>query len=56
MLQREITDRERRKLDREQRKEKEIAHKAKRVTSSSEAMDTNEANRHMQNILSRVSQ
>ena len=56
VLQREITDRERRKLDRERRKEKEIAHKAKRVTSSSEAMDTDEANRHTQNILSRVSQ
>ena len=34
----------------------EIAHRAKRVTSSSEAMDMDEANRHTQNILSRVNQ
>ena len=56
VLQREVTERERRRLEREQKREKELASKAKRVTYSSEAIDTDEANRHMQSILSRVSQ
>ena len=56
VLQREVTDRERRRLVREQKREKERASKTRRVTSSSEAMDTDEASRHTQSILSRVTQ
>ena len=37
VLQREITDREQRRLDQERKREQEIASKTKRVTSSSEA-------------------
>ena len=46
VLQTEVTGRERRRLDREQKREKEIDSKTRRVTSSSEAMDTDEASRH----------
>ena len=54
VLQREVTERERRRLGRERKKEKEFASKKNRVTSSSDAMDTDEASRHTQNILDRV--
>ena len=56
VLQREVTERERRRLDREKKREKELAQKAQRVTSSSEAMDTDEAGRHTQSILSKIRQ
>ena len=51
LVQREISDRERRRLECERKREIEMASKTKRVTSSSEAMDTDEASRHTQNIL-----
>ena len=54
VLQREVTERERRRLDRERKREKELALKSQRVTSSSEAMDTDEAGRHTQSILNRI--
>ena len=54
VLQWEVTERERRRLDREKKREKELALKSQRDTSSSEAMDTDEAGRHTQSILNRV--
>ena len=54
VLQREITERERRRLEREKKREKELTLKLNRVTSSSDAMDTDEAGKHTQNILARV--
>ena len=54
VLQREITERERRRLGRENKREKELTSKLQRVTSSSDAMDTDEAGKHTQNILARV--
>ena len=54
ILQREITERERRRLERERKREKELTKKSSRVTSSSDAMDTDEASKHTQNILERV--
>ena len=54
VLQREVTKRERRRLDREKKKEKELTAKLNKVTSSSDAMDTDEAGKHTQNILARV--
>ena len=55
VLQREVTERERRRLDRERQREQEIASKTKRVTSCSEAMDIDEASRHKHNIMSLTS-
>ena len=54
VLQREVTERERRRLERERKREKELTSKSSKVTSSSEAMDTDEAGKHTQNILARV--
>ena len=54
VLQREVTERERRRLGREKKREKELTLKSSKVTSSSDAMDTNEAGKHSQNILARV--
>ena len=54
VLQREVTERERRRLERERKREKELTSKSSKVTSSSNAMDTDEAGKHMQNILARV--
>ena len=54
VLQREVTERERRKLEREKKREKELTSKSSKVTSSSEAMDTDETGKHTQNILARV--
>ena len=54
VLQREVTERERRRLERERKREKEVMTKSRKVTSSSEAMDTDEAGKHTQNILARV--
>ena len=54
VLQREVTERERRRLDRERKREKELAIKSQRVTSSSETMDTDEAGKHTQSILHRI--
>ena len=55
ILQREVTERERRRLERERKREKELTKKTSKVTSSSDAMDTDEAGKHTQNILARVS-
>ena len=54
VLQREVTERERRRLERERKREKELISKSSKVTSSSDAMDTDEAGKHTQNILARV--
>ena len=54
VLQREVTERERRRLERERKREKELTSKSSKVTSSSDAMDTDEADKHTQNILARV--
>ena len=54
VLQREVSERERRRLERERKREKELTSKSSRVTSSSDAMDTDEAGKHTQNILVRV--
>ena len=54
VLQREVTERERRRLGREKKREKELTLKSNKVTSSSDAMDTYEAGKHTQNILARV--
>ena len=54
ILQREVTERERRRLERERKREKELTSKSSKVTSSSDAMDTDEAGKHTQNILARV--
>ena len=54
VLQREVTDRERRRLERERKREKELTSKSSKVTSSSDAMDTDEASKHTQNILAKV--
>ena len=54
VLQREVTERERRRLERERKREKELTSKSSKVTSSSNAMDTDEAGKHTQNILARV--
>ena len=53
VLQREVTERERRRLERERKREKELISKSSKVTSSSDAMDTDEAGKHTQNILAR---
>ena len=54
VLQREVTERERRRLERERKREKELTLKTNKVTSSSDAMDTDEAGKHTQNTLARV--
>ena len=54
VLQREVTERERRRLERERKREKELTSKPSKVTSSCDAMDTDEAGKHTQNILARV--
>ena len=54
VLQREVTERERRRLEREKKREKELTSKSNKVTSSSDAMDTDEAGKHTQNILARI--
>ena len=54
VLQREVTERERRRLEREKKRDKELTLKLNRVTSSSDAIDTDEAGKHTQNILARV--
>ena len=54
VLQKEVTERERRRLEREKKREKELTLKLNKVTSSSDAMDTDEAGKHTQNILARV--
>ena len=54
VLQREVTERDRRRLERERKREKELTSKSSKVTSSSDAMDTDEAVKHTQNILARV--
>ena len=54
VLQREVTERERRRLEREKRREKELTLRLNKVTSSSDTMDTDEAGKHNQNILARV--
>ena len=54
VLHREVTERERRRLERERKREKELTSKPSKVTSSSDAMDTDEAGKHTQNILARV--
>ena len=54
VLQTEVTERERRRLERKKKTEKELTLKLKRVTSSSDAMDTDAAGKHTQNILPRV--
>ena len=54
VLQREVTERERRRLERERKREKALTLKSSKVTSSSDAMDTDEAGKHTQNILARV--
>ena len=54
VLQREVTERERRRLERERKREKELTSKSSKITSSSDAMDTHEAGKHTQNILARV--
>ena len=54
VLQREVTKRERRRLDRGKKREKELTAKLNKVTSSSDAMDTDEAGKHTRNILARV--
>ena len=54
VLLREVTERERRRLERERKREKELTLKSNKVTSSSNAMDTDEAGKHTQNILTRV--
>ena len=51
VLQREVTERERRRLEREKKREKELTSKLNKITSSSDAMDTDEAGKHTQNIL-----
>ena len=56
VLQREVTERERRRLDRERKREKELALKSQRVTSSSETMDTDEAGKHTRSILNRINE
>ena len=53
-MQREVTERERRRLERERKRAKELTKKTSKVTSSSDAMDTDEAGKHTQNILARV--
>ena len=53
VLQREVTERERR-LERERKREKELTSKPSKVTSSSDMMDTDEAGKHTQSILARV--
>ena len=54
VLQREVTERERRRLGREKKREKGLTSKLNKVTSSSDAMDTDKAGKHIQNILARV--
>ena len=54
VLQREVTERERRRLERERKREKELTSKSSKVTYSSKAMDTDKAGKHTQNILARV--
>ena len=54
IVQREVTERERRRLERERKREKELTTKTSKITSSSDAMDTDEAGKHTQNILARV--
>ena len=54
ILQREVTERERRRLGREKKREKELTLRLNKVPSSSDAMDTDEAGKHTQNILARV--
>ena len=54
VLQRQVTERERRRLEREKKREKELTLKLNKVTSSSDAMDADEAGKHTQNILARV--
>ena len=54
VLQREVTERERRRLEREKKREKELTLRLNKVTSSSDTMDTDEAGKHTQNILARV--
>ena len=54
VLQKEVTKRERRRLERERTREKELPSKSSKITSSSNAMDTDEAGKHAQNILARV--
>ena len=53
VLQREVTERERR-LERERKREKELTSKSSKITSSSNAMDTDEAGKHTRNILARL--
>ena len=43
VLQREVVKRERRRLERERKREKELTSKSNKVTSSSDAMDTDKA-------------
>ena len=54
VLQREVTERERRRLEKERKRENELTLKPSKVTSSSDVMDTDEAGKHTQNILARV--
>ena len=54
VLQREVTERERRRLGREKKRKKELTSKLNKVTSSSDAMDTDKAGKHTQNILAEV--
>ena len=54
VLQREVTERERRRLERERKREKELTSKSSKITSSSDAVDTDEAGKHTQNILARI--
>ena len=46
VLQREVTESERRRLEREKKREKELTLKLNKVTSSSDTMDTDEAGKH----------
>ena len=52
VLQREVKERERRRLERERKREKELTSKSSRVTSSSDAMDTDEAGKHTTRVKS----
>ena len=54
VFEREVTERERGRLGREKKREKELTSKLNKVTSSSDAMVTDEAGKHNQNILARV--
>ena len=50
----EISDRERRWLECERKRELGMAFKSSKITSSSDAIDTDEVSRHTKNILARV--